>query len=268
MTAFFFYYNHSIKILSFHCKFAPKKLFSMKIALIGYGKMGKAIEEVALKNGHEIILKITSSNSHDLTAQNLKNADVAIEFTNPHSVVENIKKCFEAGIPVVCGSTGWLEHWDDVIALCKEKDGGFLYASNFSIGVNVFFELNRKLAQLMSTRAEYDVHIEEIHHTQKKDAPSGTAITLAEGILEQINSKNQWVSGKSDNEADLNISSIRIDPAPGTHIVSYNSPIDSIEIKHTAHNRMGFASGAVMAAEFLNKKKGVFSMTNVLSFNS
>lgn len=237
----------------------------MKIALIGYGKMGKAIEEIALKNGHEIVLKITSKNSHELTAQNLKQADVAIEFTNPHNAAENIKICFEAGISVVCGSTGWLEHWNEVITLCKKKEGGFLYASNFSIGVNLFFELNKKLAQLMSTRAEYDVQIEEIHHTQKKDAPSGTAITLAEGILEYIRSKSQWTSDHSDNPADLNISSVRIDPAPGTHIVCYNSPIDSIEIKHTAHNRIGFASGAVLAAEFLNTKKGIFYMKDLLN---
>lgn len=237
----------------------------MKLALIGYGKMGKAIEEVALKNGHEIVLKITSQNSHELNAQNLQQADVAIEFTNPHSVVKNIKTCFDAGIPVVCGSTGWLQHWDEIINSCREKECGFLYASNFSIGVNFFFELNKKLAQLMSTRAEYDVQIEEIHHTHKKDAPSGTAITLAEGILENTTGKENWVLGPTENKSSLSIHSKRIDPAPGTHIVTYDSPVDSIEIKHTAHNRLGFASGAILAAEFLKDKKGIFGMKDVLN---
>lgn len=237
----------------------------MKITLIGYGKMGKAIEEVALKNGHEIVLKITSQNNHELNAQNLQHTDVAIEFTNPHSAVNNIKTCFEAGIPVVCGSTGWLQHWDEIINSSKEYKCGFLYASNFSIGVNLFFELNKKLAQLMNTRVEYDVQLEEIHHTQKKDAPSGTAITLAEGILENTTGKQNWVLGPTENKSLLSIHSKRIDPAPGTHIITYDSPVDSIEIKHTAHNRLGFASGAILAAEFLKDKKGIFGMKDVLN---
>ena len=163
----------------------------MKIALIGYGKMGKAIEDVALKNGHEIVLKITSKNTSDFNIEKLQQADVAIEFTNPHSAVENIKKCFDAGIPVVSGSTGWLEHWQEIENYCTEKNGALLFASNFSVGVNMFFELNKKLAMLMSNRPEYNISIEEIHHTQKKDAPSGTAITLAEGIL-KINQNNTF----------------------------------------------------------------------------
>ena len=190
---------------------------------------------------------------------------MAIEFTNPQSAVENIKTCFEAGIPIISGSTGWLNHWDEVITLSKEKECGFLYASNFSIGVNLFFELNTKLAQLMSTRAEYDVQIEEIHHTQKKDAPSGTAITLAEEILKNTTGKENWVLGPTENTTVLSILSKRIDPSPGTHIVSYDSPVDSIEIKHTAHNRLGFASGAILAAEFLKDKKGIFGMKDVLN---
>ncbi|MEI8053008.1 MAG: 4-hydroxy-tetrahydrodipicolinate reductase [Bacteroidota bacterium] len=238
----------------------------MKIALIGYGKMGKAIEDVALKNGHEIVLKITSKNTSDFNIEKLQQADVAIEFTNPHSAVENIKKCFDAGIPVVSGSTGWLEHWQEIENYCTEKNGALLFASNFSVGVNMFFELNKKLAMLMSNRPEYNISIEEIHHTQKKDAPSGTAITLAEGILKINQNKEKWVLGETANNGELSITSKRIDPAPGTHIINYNSLIDSIEIKHTAHNRIGFASGAVIAAEYIIDKKGIFEMKDVLSF--
>jgi len=236
----------------------------MKIALIGYGKMGKAIEEIALKNGHEIVLKITSQNTSDFNIENLQQADVAIEFTNPHSAVDNLKKCFDANIPVVCGSTGWLDHWQEIENYCTEKNGTLLFASNFSVGVNIFFELNKKLAMLMSNRPEYNISIEEIHHTQKKDSPSGTAITLAEGILNNNHNKEKWVLGETENKTELSITSKRIDPAPGTHIINYDSLIDSIEIKHTAHSRVGFASGAVLAAEFLNGKKGTFSMSDVV----
>ena len=237
----------------------------MKIAIIGYGKMGKAIEEIAIKNGHEIVLKISAQNINEFTIANLQLADVAIEFTNPMSAVNNLKTCFDAGIPVVCGSTGWMEHWNDVIKYCKDKNGAFLYASNFSIGVNIFFEINRQLAILMSKRFEYNVSVEEIHHTQKKDAPSGTAITIAEGILQGLINKNKWVSVTSTNPSELSITSTRIDPAPGTHIVTYDSPNDSIEIKHTAHNRIGFANGAVLAVEFLYGKEGIFSMGDLLN---
>lgn len=240
----------------------------MNLALIGYGKMGKAIEEITLQKGHQIALKIDISNANDLNKENLSKADVAIEFTGPDSAVENIKKCIEAGVPVVSGSTGWLDRWEEVVQFCKEKNGGLLYASNFSIGVNIFFEVNRQLAFLMSSRNEYDVSVEEIHHTQKKDAPSGTAITLAEGIIESLSMKNKWVLGKANQENEIGIISKRIDPAPGTHIITYHSPIDSIEIKHTAHNRMGFASGAVMAAEFLKGKNGVYGMRDVLNIES
>ena len=237
----------------------------MKIALIGYGKMGKAIEEVAIKNGHEIILKISSQNISDFNFENLQLADVAIEFTNPHSAVDNLKKCFDANVPVVCGSTGWLNKWQEIENYCTEKNGALLFASNFSVGVNIFFELNKKLAALMNNRPEYNISIEEIHHTQKKDAPSGTAITLAEGILNNNQNKEKWVLGETANNAELSITSKRIDPAPGTHIINYNSSIDSIEIKHTAHNRIGFASGAVIAASFIREKKGIFGMKDVLS---
>lgn len=236
----------------------------LTIALIGYGKMGKAIEEIAISKGHAIGLKINSSNIADLTTQNLLACDVAIEFTNPNSAVDNIFTCFNAGIPVVCGSTGWLHRLDEVKKYCAEKNGALLYASNFSIGVNIFFEINRKLASLMAGRNEYNVQIEEIHHTQKKDAPSGTAITIAEDIISRLPEKMNWVNQPSTKKEELTIISKRIDPAPGTHSVKYSSDIDDIEIIHTAHNRRGFASGAIAAAEFISGKKGIFSMKDVL----
>jgi 4-hydroxy-tetrahydrodipicolinate reductase len=236
----------------------------LKIALIGYGKMGKAIEGIAIERGHEIVLRIDAENTEALNNDNLQQADLAIEFTNPDSAINNIKQCFDAAIPVVCGTTGWLEHWDQIKADCENKNGSFLYASNFSIGVNLFFELNKKLAQLMQNRPEYNCSIEEIHHTAKKDAPSGTAITIAENIIASNPNKKNWVLGETADINSLSITSKRIDPAPGTHIVSYNSVIDSIEIKHTAHNRIGFATGAVLAAEFLLGKKGVYGMGDVL----
>ncbi len=237
----------------------------MNIALIGYGKMGKIIEQIAIERGHSVNLKIDLHNVNEFTPENLRKSDVAIEFTGPHSAYENLMKCLEAGIPVVCGSTGWLEQYDAVADFCKKKDGALLYASNFSVGVNLFFELNRVLAEMMATQDNYDVSMTEIHHTQKKDAPSGTAITLAEQILQQIKRKTNWVNEKPSLSTELFIESIREDPAPGTHSVVYQSSIDDIEIKHTAHNRNGFATGAVMAAEFIFGKRGVFSMKDVLS---
>ena len=237
----------------------------MKIALIGYGKMGKAIEEIALEKGHEIVLKIDLKNQHLMKLDNLSKAEVAIEFTGPESAYENIKTCLEAGIPVVAGSTGWIGQMEEIKSICKEKKGCFLYASNFSIGVNLFFELNRKMAELMKSHPEYDVSLEEIHHTQKKDAPSGTAISLAKDILSSSLVKKKWVNQESDRTEDLSIISKRIDPAPGTHSVKYSSAIDDIEIIHTAHSRKGFAAGAVLAAEFVVGKQGIFSMKEVLA---
>ena len=236
----------------------------IKIALIGYGKMGKAIEEIALQRGHEIVLKIDMDNTADLTAANLQKADAAIEFTGPHSAFNNVMKCLEYGVPLVCGSTGWLEKMEEAKAYCKQQNGCFLYASNFSVGVNIFFEINKRLAELMKPHAEYNVSLEEIHHTQKKDAPSGTAVTLAEQVLGKIDRKHKWVNSETNDAKELSIVSKRIDPAPGTHTVSYQSPIDTIEIIHTAHNRTGFATGAVLAAEFVKGKKGIFSMKEVL----
>ena len=237
----------------------------MKTALIGYGKMGKAIEEILVQKGHEIVLRIGSRTADEMITSNLQQADVAIEFTSPHSAVQNIKKCIDAGVPVVCGSTGWLQHWDEVKQYTKNKNGALLYASNFSIGVNLFFELNSYLAQLMASYTSYDVMIEEIHHTQKKDAPSGTAITLAEQILRFAKQKTMWTNQPTDNNNELKIKSVRVDPAPGTHTVQYVSAVDDIEIKHTAHNRTGFAAGAVIAASFLQGKKGIYTMKDVLS---
>lgn len=236
----------------------------MKIALIGYGKMGKAIEEIALAKGHEIVLKIDISNAHEFTQERLSRADVAIEFTGPHSAFDNVMKCLAWGVPVVCGSTGWLDKWDEVKNYCEAQKGSLVYASNFSIGVNLFFEVNSFLARLMNKHPEYNVSMEEIHHTQKKDAPSGTAITLAEQVLQHIAAKKQWVNETSTDPEKLVIISERIDPAPGTHKIKYSSPIDDIEIIHTAHNRKGFAGGAVLAAEFAAGRKGIFGMKEVL----
>jgi 4-hydroxy-tetrahydrodipicolinate reductase len=236
----------------------------MKIALIGYGKMGKAIESIALNKGHEIVLKIDIQNNQDFTEAAIQKADVAIEFTGPHSAYENIKKCIAWGVPVVSGSTGWLDQWAEIKDLCEAKNGTLIYSSNYSIGVNLFFELNKQLAQLMQPYNSYDVSMTEVHHTEKKDAPSGTAISLAEQILAQIGRKNKWVNAASENSNELVIQSERIDPAPGTHMVKYSSEVDDIEIIHTAHTRIGFASGAVLAAEFAFEKKGIFTMKDVL----
>jgi 4-hydroxy-tetrahydrodipicolinate reductase len=236
----------------------------MKIALIGYGKMGRTIENIATQRGHEIVLRLDVHNPEDFNA--LHKADVAIEFTRPESAFRNLQKAIEAGVPVICGTTGWLDTYTEMVHLCHECNGTLLYASNYSIGVNIFFEINRRLAVMMNNYPMYDVAMEEIHHTQKLDAPSGTAITLAEGILQNISRKTQWVSDKEGEATDIPIMSKRIDPAPGTHIISYNSSIDSIEITHTAHSREGFATGAVLAAEWLVGKKGVFTMKDMLGF--
>ncbi|MFN4234336.1 MAG: 4-hydroxy-tetrahydrodipicolinate reductase [Bacteroidia bacterium] len=236
----------------------------MKIALIGYGKMGKEIEQIALSRGHEVVLKISLDNIEDCNSENLKKADVAIEFTAPHAALQNMYRCFEAAVPVVVGTTGWYKHLEEVKKECKKYNATLLYASNFSIGVNLFFALNKKLAQLMAPYRQYDVTIEEIHHTQKLDAPSGTAITLANDIIAFHPTKKQWSLEKNDKE-NLYIKAKRIDPCPGTHSIKYSSDIDDIEIIHTAHNRKGFATGAVLAAEWLVGKNGIFTMNDVLN---
>jgi 4-hydroxy-tetrahydrodipicolinate reductase len=240
----------------------------MKIALIGYGKMGQAIETIALKRGHEIVLKISIENIEENTVDHIRKADVAIEFTGPEVAFDNVIKCLDAGVPVVSGSTGWLERLEEARAHCQAVNGSLIYASNFSIGVNIFFAINKRLAALMAPHPDYDVSITEVHHTTKKDAPSGTAITLAEGILEHSSLKRHWVNlpgpARIANPQELVIISERVDPAPGTHIITYTSPVDDLEIKHTAHNRTGFATGAVVAAEFLQHKKGIYNMSDVL----
>jgi 4-hydroxy-tetrahydrodipicolinate reductase len=244
----------------------------MKIALIGYGKMGQAIEAIALERGHTVVLKINIDNLSDFTKENISKADVAIEFTGPESAVHNIMGCFEAHVPVVCGSTGWLKHLPEVESSCKTNKVGFLYASNFSLGVNIFFEVNTLLAKLMAGHKEYNIQLTEVHHTAKLDAPSGTAISLAEQILTNNTHKKSWYSITDEAEIDttdhaLPILSKRIDPAPGTHTILYSSDIDDIEITHTAHNRKGFALGAVVAAEYMNGKKGMHTMKDVLKLH-
>jgi 4-hydroxy-tetrahydrodipicolinate reductase len=234
--------------------------------LIGYGKMGKIIEQIALKRGHTVPVKINSKNGDELKNIRAKDIDAVIEFTQPEIAFGNIKQCIENGIPIVSGTTGWLDRKPEIEALCKTKGGAFFYASNFSVGVNLFFHFNKYLAKIMNTHPEYAVSTEEIHHTAKKDAPSGTGITIAEGILENIHSKKRWVNNETTNAEELSIISKRIDPYPGEHSVIYSSPIDNIEIKHTAHTREGFATGAVMAAEFIATKKGIFGMEDMLKF--
>ncbi len=236
----------------------------MNIALIGYGKMGQAIGEIAVQRGHEVVLTIDMHNAADFNYTNLAKVDVAIEFTGPHSALDNVMKCLDYNVPVVCGSTGWLKDYKIATDFCKAKNGSMVYASNFSVGVNLFFELNKKLAMLMAPHPEYRISLGETHHTQKKDSPSGTAVSLAEQVIAANKLKKSWVNKPSDRPEELEILSDRIDPAPGTHTVKYHSEIDDIEIIHTAHNRTGFATGAVLAAEYIKKNKGIFGMKEVL----
>lgn len=234
----------------------------MKIALFGYGKMGKEIEQIALQRGHEIVLKIKGTEEYDISQ-----ADIAIDFSVPNAALSNIVSCFRNNVPVISGTTGWLDDFDKAIDVCKENNGSFIYASNFSIGVNIFFELNKQLAKMMNSQKEYSINLEEIHHTKKLDTPSGTAITLAEGIINNT-SKRDWQLKERQtqiNAETILIEAKRVPDVPGTHIISYESQIDSIEIKHTAHNRKGFALGAIIAAEWLNHKIGIYTMKDVLN---
>lgn len=231
----------------------------MKIALLGYGKMGKTIEQLAVQKGHQIVFKSGGNTSEG----NLDLAEVAIEFSIPEAAVANITTCLEREIPVICGTTGWLAQWDEVLKICERSNGSLIYASNFSVGVNLFFNLNSYFAQLMQPYKSYIPSLEEIHHTQKKDAPSGTAITLAEGIL-KFSEKSDWELSSEDPDK-LGINAVREGDVKGTHIITYTSPIDSLSIKHEAFNREGFALGALLAAEWLLGKKGVFSMKDVLN---
>ncbi len=238
----------------------------MKIALIGYGKMGKTIERLARVQGHDIVLIIDKNNPQDFTSENLKKADVAIEFSQPESALENLKKCLEIGVPVIVGTTGWLDKLEQAKAICKQTDGAMIQSTNFSIGVNLFFALNRFLAKIMNEQSQYDVKIEEVHHKQKLDAPSGTAIRIANDILDEVERKTKWVNHDTNMLGELPIISRRIDPAPGMHEVTYNSAIDTIKISHEAHSRDGFALGALKAAEWIIGKRGFFTMREVLGF--
>jgi len=232
----------------------------MKIALLGYGKMGKTIEQIAIQRGHQIVLKV-DKDDHDY---DITKADVAIDFSIPTVAFNNISNCINNQIPVISGTTGWLEDYNKAVALCKEKQGAFIYASNFSLGVNIFFELNKTLARMMTNLKQYKVSLEEIHHTQKLDAPSGTAISLANGIIAEHSNYKQWKLEESI-ENTIHITAKRINDVPGTHTITYESEVDTITIEHIAHNRQGFALGAIIAAEWIVGKKGVFTMNDVLN---
>ena len=245
----------------------------MKIALIGYGKMGKLLERFAQERGHEICITIDADNASDIRSERFKEADVAIEFSVPHAALEHIYDAFEADVPIVVGTTGWYDELAAVEQKCRAGNNTLLYASNFSVGVNVFFYVNKVLARLMNSYPQYDVQVEEIHHTQKLDAPSGTAITIAEGILDGLERKNTWVNeviGQQDDVItkpnELLIESHRIEEVPGTHTVIYSSEVDELELKHTAHSRAGFALGAILAAEWLHGKKGFYSIQDIFDF--
>ena len=238
----------------------------MNIALIGYGKMGKEIEQIALERKHNLPLIIDINNINDLTSDNLKKVDVAIEFSRPETTVANIRACFAAGTPVVCGTTGWLEYFDTIKSECIKGGNGFFYASNYSLGVNIFFKLNQFLAKIMNIFPQYEAEMEEVHHTQKLDAPSGTAISLAKDIIKELDRKDHWQLDGQDNSQALKIAAVRRDPVPGIHTIKYDSAVDFIEMTHSAKSRKGFALGAVLAAEFMAGKKGVYSMDDLLKF--
>jgi 4-hydroxy-tetrahydrodipicolinate reductase len=237
----------------------------MNILLLGYGKMGQLIEELALKKGHTIICKINSKNGQELHLIDTSIIDVAVEFSKPETVLENVKWCIDNQIPVVIGTTGWQENKPELDDYCNNKKGTYFFASNFSIGVNLFFKLNEQLAKKLNPFNEYNPSITEIHHTDKLDTPSGTAITLADGIITNLDRKDKWTNTKSSEPGTIEIKSERIDPTPGTHTITYESSIDKIEIKHTAHSRLGFATGALLVAEWIIDKKGVLSMDDFLS---
>lgn len=235
----------------------------MNIALLGYGKMGKEIESIALQRGHSIVLKVDESNASNFTNEELKKADVAIEFSTPHTVIANIKKCFDAQVPIVVGTTGWYDSFKEIETECKQKNTSLFHATNFSLGVNLFFKVNSYLAELMNKYDSYNVEMEEIHHIHKLDKPSGTAISLANQVLDKIDRKKNW-SITDNNSETLFIKDVREGEVPGTHIIKYTSSVDDIEIMHKAHNRKGFALGAVIAAEYIKGKKGIFTMNDLI----
>jgi len=237
----------------------------MKIALIGYGKMGKEIEKIAVERGHDIAFVVDEQNI-DYRSEELVGIEAAIEFSTPDAAVQNIYKCFEAKAPVVVGTTGWYNEFENVTTRCAETNATLFHASNFSVGVNIFFELNRKLASMMNKQPAYDATMEETHHIHKKDAPSGTAITLAEGVISELEQKEKWINDGVPDRNELLITSIRADEVPGTHNIKYESEIDSIVIEHKAKSRKGFALGALLAAEWVANKTGVYSMKDMLQF--
>ena len=247
----------------------------MKIVLLGYGKMGQLIERFAIKRGHEVLLIVDEDNRENITTADLQDADMAIDFSTPDAALDNINLCFESKLPLVVGTTGWYDRLDEIREICNQQEQALLYGSNFSIGVNVFFHINRLLAKALNPYKQYDVQVEEIHHIHKLDAPSGTAITIAEGIVEHIDEKDKWINSVEGSGEELIpkanellIESLRIDEVPGTHTVLYSSEVDQVEFKHTAHSREGFALGAVIAAEWLLGKKGFFQVTEMFDFNN
>jgi 4-hydroxy-tetrahydrodipicolinate reductase len=265
--------GYQAKFNPFKSPTLPLRIYfrDMKFALIGYGKMGKTIEQVIIdqNKGDEIVLRIGEDNLHDLTTENLRKADVAIEFTRPDAAIVNINRCFDAGVPVVVGTTAWLDRLDEVKSSCTEKKGGLFYSPNFSIGVNIFFEINRRLAAIMNLQPQYNVSIEEIHHTEKLDAPSGTAIRAAEVMLAELSQKKGWVLAHTPGATSgdsLLITAKREPHVPGTHIVTYSSEVDEIQVIHQAKTRRGFAEGAVMAARWMAGRKGIYEMKDLLSF--
>lgn len=246
----------------------------MKIAILGYGKMGQIIEQFATERGHEVVLKVNADNLENLTLTNLKNAEVAIDFSTPDSVLQNIALCFDAGVPIVVGTTGWYGKLQEVKDQCVKGNNTLLYGSNFSVGVNIFFFVNKVLAKIMNRYPQYEVQVEEIHHTQKLDSPSGTAMTIAEGIISELSRKTEWVNELIGSNTELItkpdqvlIESHRIEDVPGTHTVIYSSEVDEIEFKHKAHSRAGFALGAVLAAEWLQNKTGFFNITDMFDYS-
>ncbi len=239
----------------------------MKVALLGYGKMGKEIEKIALERKHDIVLVVNENNPHDLNKENLINADVAIDFSIPSAAYNNILQCFESDVPIVCGTTGWLDNFDEVYNLAKNENKGFFYASNFSLGVNAFFKVNQYLAKIMNKLTGYQVEMEEVHHIHKLDAPSGTAITLAESIVSEIDSKTSWLLDKPSDTENIGIKAIRENEVPGIHRIKYESDIDFLHIEHSAKSRKGFALGAVIAAEYMNGKRGYHTMNDMLNID-
>lgn len=237
----------------------------MNIAIIGYGKMGKIIENLAIEKGHKITLKIDDTNLNELTVENLKKSDVAIEFTNPEAAFKNINLCFDAKIPVISGTTGWLDKFDQIEKRCKTENQAFFYASNYSLGVNIFFKLNQHLAKIMNQFGGFDVSVDETHHIHKLDAPSGTAITIAEGIIENMDRKETWVKENTENDAQIAVKSFRVGEHPGEHTVTYSSNVENIKITHESKNREGLAQGAIMAAEFIIGKTGILGMDDLLN---